>query len=338
MGLAAAGQISFNYVLGELVPVRHRFAANGIIFAFGFPFSGLGPYIARIFIERTSSGWRGIYYSSLALHATATLCWLVFYHPPKFENLHRNRTKAQELREMDFGGIVLFTGGLVLFLLGLSWGGTVHPWDSGYVLGTLITGVVVLIIFVLYEVFMPLRRPLIPMHLFRNYDYDIANVLSVVGGMVYYSASVLFPTMVATLYTTNIVEGGLISCAVGGGVCAGQLIGSFIAIPGGRLKIKLIIISAGLCAFTAALAGATGSQATGSALATCAGFCVGCLEVIISTVVTIVLDDQSEMGTGAGVFGSLRGAGGVVASKPLSYPNSSFRTNEHYKPPSTLRS
>jgi hypothetical protein len=27
----------------------------------------------------------------------------------------------QEVREMDFGGIVLFTGGLILFLLGLSW-------------------------------------------------------------------------------------------------------------------------------------------------------------------------------------------------------------------------
>lgn len=67
LGLAAAGQISFNYVLGELVPIRHRFAANGVIFAVGFPFSGLGPYLARLFIERTSSGWRGIYYSSLAL-------------------------------------------------------------------------------------------------------------------------------------------------------------------------------------------------------------------------------------------------------------------------------
>lgn len=27
----------------------------------------------------------------------------------------------EEVREMDFGGIILFTGGLILFLLGLSW-------------------------------------------------------------------------------------------------------------------------------------------------------------------------------------------------------------------------
>lgn len=32
LGTGAAGQISFNYVLGELVPVRHRFPANGLVF------------------------------------------------------------------------------------------------------------------------------------------------------------------------------------------------------------------------------------------------------------------------------------------------------------------
>lgn len=221
----------------------------------------------------------------------------------------------QEVRELDFGGIILFTGGLLLFLLGLSWGGEVHPWGSGYVLGTLITGVVVIIVFVFYEVFMPLRRPLIPMHLFRNYDYDMVNILSIVGGMVYYAGNVLFPVMVASLYTQDIVEGGLISCAIGGGVCCGQFIGSWIAVPGGRMKYKLMFVTAGLTAFTAGLAGCTENKAAGSACATLAGICVGVLEVMVSTTVTIVLDDQSEMGTGAGVFGSLRGAGGVLASK-----------------------
>ncbi len=67
LGLAAAGQISFNYVLGELVPVRHRFAANGIIFLTTLPFSGLGAWIARLMIVHTSSGWRSIYYMVLAL-------------------------------------------------------------------------------------------------------------------------------------------------------------------------------------------------------------------------------------------------------------------------------
>lgn len=42
---------------------------------------------------------------------------------------------------------------------------------------------------------------------------------------------------------------------------------------------------------------------------------VGFLETVVSTAVTIVIDDQSEIGTGAGVYGSIRAAAGVLASK-----------------------
>lgn len=125
----------------------------------------------------------------------------------------------------------------------------------------------------------------------------------------------LFPVMVATLYTTNVVRAGLVSSCVGGGVCAGQFIGSLIATPGGNFRFKLIFVSCGTCAFVGGLAGATRSQAIGEALAVCAGFMVGVLEVFVSTAVTIVIDDQSEIGLAAGVFGSIRAAAGVLASK-----------------------
>lgn len=115
-----------------------------------FPVSGLGPYIGRLLIVRSNAGWKGIYYLVVAFNAFATLCWLVFYFPPKFERLHRNRTRWQEVKELDFGGIILYAGGLILFLLGLSWGGQLYPWDSSHTLGTLITGILVLIIFVFY--------------------------------------------------------------------------------------------------------------------------------------------------------------------------------------------
>lgn len=121
--------------------------------------------------------------------------------------------------------------------------------------------------------------------------------------------------MVATLFTTDIVKGGLISCAIGGGVCGGQFIGSWLAVPGGHLKHKLVLVTAGLLAFIGGLAGAGESQAIASALATCGAIMVGMLEVTVATIVTIVIDDQTEMGTAAGAFGSIRSAGGVLASK-----------------------
>jgi hypothetical protein len=76
-----------------------------------------------------------------------------------------------------------------------------------------------------------------------------------------------------------------------------------------------MFVTAGMVGFIGAVASAGSDQAMGTALVTCGSIMVGFLEIVLATVVTIVVDDQSEMGTAAGVFGSLRSAGGVLASE-----------------------
>jgi hypothetical protein len=56
----------------------------------------------------------------------------------------------EQFKALDFGGIFLFCAGMVLFLIGLSLGGTVYPWTDAHVLGTLIVGIFTIIGFVLY--------------------------------------------------------------------------------------------------------------------------------------------------------------------------------------------
>lgn len=150
LGSASAGQLSMNYTVGELVPVRHRFAVLGLIFLATLPTAAFGPYLARLIIQDTRVGWRGIYYLGIAIHGLSTLCWFVFYHPPSFDRLHHNRTKMDEIKDLDFGGIFLFVTGSVLFLLGLSWGGQLYPWTSTYILSTLIIGFFMLVGFITY--------------------------------------------------------------------------------------------------------------------------------------------------------------------------------------------
>ena len=67
IGLASAAQISFNYVLGEIVPVTHRFFANSMIFLIASPITGMGPYFSRLFIVHTAAGWRWDYYFSIII-------------------------------------------------------------------------------------------------------------------------------------------------------------------------------------------------------------------------------------------------------------------------------
>lgn len=166
LGLAASSQISFTYVVGELVPVRHRFIINGLINAVNIPVGVFGPVVARSFILYTAAGWRWNYYLTIilstqnrchylydtykAIDALSLILWALFYYPPDFVRLHRVRSRWQEIKSIDYVGIVLFTGGLLLLLMGLSWGGGQYPWKSGHVIGCIVTGFVALVAFVVY--------------------------------------------------------------------------------------------------------------------------------------------------------------------------------------------
>jgi hypothetical protein len=57
------------------------------------------------------------------------------------------------MKELDYGGMFLFTAGMVLFLIGLCWGGTAYPWVSAQVLCTLIIGILTLIALGFYGMF-----------------------------------------------------------------------------------------------------------------------------------------------------------------------------------------
>jgi hypothetical protein len=64
---------------------------------------------------------------------------------------------------------------------------TVAAWRSAHVIATIVAGGVALVVFVLYEVFVPLKEPYIPMHLFKNLAWVAATVVVCVGAMAYYA-------------------------------------------------------------------------------------------------------------------------------------------------------
>lgn len=61
---------------------------------------------------------------------------VVFYRPPSFQQLHRGtRTVKGELKRIDYIGCFLIVAGLILFLLGVSWG----PYKMNLALSTTLT-------------------------------------------------------------------------------------------------------------------------------------------------------------------------------------------------------
>lgn len=149
-GLAGSVQISFTVAIAELVPNKHRPIWIVAIFFSSFEIACFGPVIAQKFVSNTAAGWRWSFYLDIIVAGLAVILFYLSYHPPSFQLLHKNRSRIEQVKRLDFVGLVLFTGGLAIFLIGLSWGSGVYPWKSAHVIVTIVVGAITLIIFVLY--------------------------------------------------------------------------------------------------------------------------------------------------------------------------------------------
>jgi MFS family permease len=242
VGLAASTGASYPFIMGELVPMKYRFATNAFVYLFQLPTSCFGPAMAYIFIINTKPGWRWCYYYLIIWNALALILFTVFYFPPTFHEKHGNDRIIKWIKRYDYIGTGLFIAGIVLFLMGLSWGGSVYPWKSAHVIATIVIGGIVLIAFGLYESLVPLQEPFIPVKLFKN-GHWVATifVISFCGG-VYYAFALVWPGMVSTLYShaNNPMYTGYLSCVVAIGITTGEIIGCLVTEPIGKAKFQLI--------------------------------------------------------------------------------------------------
>ncbi|KAF2660508.1 fungal trichothecene efflux pump [Lophiostoma macrostomum CBS 122681] len=313
-GIAAAGQLSFGIILGELVPNKQRGPIVTLCFSSSLPFAVFGPLIARLFIERTSAGWRWSYYIGIIFSVIALVLYQFLYHPPTYEQLHvQGKTRMQQFKELDFIGIFLFIAGVILFLIGLSWGGTTYPWKSAAVLCTILIGFFLLVAFACYEQFFCKGQALMPPRLFKNIEFVGIVGVATIGAMVYYALTVLWPTILGTIYTTDSLQIGLASSVVGGGVLLGQLFGGFAISYLPKVKWQLVILSTLSTAFLGAEASLS---ITGYAkfitLGVLATFVIGWVDNISFPGVTLLYEAQ-DIGLATGALGSIRAVGGAVA-------------------------
>ncbi|KAE9371756.1 fungal trichothecene efflux pump [Stipitochalara longipes BDJ] len=308
VGFASAPQLSYTFVIGEIIPFKHRFHAQIYIYLWVTATTGFGPAIAYALVQHTKHTWRSCYYLMIAINAASTLCWYFCYFPPTFNDKYKHKkTKRQVLIDFDFVGLVLLVGGLLIFLMGISWGGSLYAWKSAHVIATIVVGFFALVVFVLYETLMPLNEPLIPMHLFKNGPWVATMMVVSLGASVYYAFAIVWPTMVFSLYTSDLTYGGWLCCVTGCGINAGQLSGGLLARYLGKQRTQIVAGSISMCAFLGACACATpDNKNTVIACMFIGTLSVGFLDSIGLTITGIAIKDQAEIGTAVGVAGSMR--------------------------------
>jgi hypothetical protein len=127
--------------------------------------------------------------------------------------------------------------------MGLNWGGASWPWDSAHVISTIVVGFFALVAFVVWECYMNLKEPLVPMRLFLHQSWVASTILSGLGQSIYYAFAIVWPQMVALMYadTATPIGAAWLSSVSGIGWTCGIIIGGLLAKIIRRVKLQCFV-------------------------------------------------------------------------------------------------
>ncbi|KAF3359107.1 hypothetical protein VdG1_02669 [Verticillium dahliae VDG1] len=192
------------FALPELLPNKWRHSAI-VLADIGVYFAVVvGPVAGRFAIEEDEA-WRWLFYAP-AIAVIFSFAGLYFYYfPPRHP---RGLPFSQALRELDYVGAFLFIVATTLILTGIVYTTTL-PSNNPRVIGTLVSGFVLMTLFGLWETFAPLKQPLTPTRIFtrdKGRRLTAPFVAGFVVTMFYYALNVIWPTMIAVFFTNETTD------------------------------------------------------------------------------------------------------------------------------------
>ncbi|GLV53910.1 MFS transporter [Dictyobacter sp. S3.2.2.5] len=169
IGAAALSPGSLSLLVSTFSEPRARAQAIGIWTGISGLAVAAGPLVGGLLIQ--VSNWRAIFFVNLPLGVLALALGL----PLLIESRNPN---AQRI---DYPGQVLVVGGLTCLIMALIQSSS-QGWTSPLILGLLIVAAMLLIAFLLVE--SRVREPMLPLQLFANIRFSIANLSAVFLGFV----------------------------------------------------------------------------------------------------------------------------------------------------------
>ncbi|KAF1348687.1 major facilitator superfamily domain-containing protein [Delphinella strobiligena] len=169
------------------------------------------------------SSWRYIGLVCGVWAAIGFFLTLFFYFPPPRVN-SQGLSRSEIVSQIDYVGGILSVVGMILFMMGMQWGGYQYPWSSAHVLAPLILGAVFLVAFVIWEARFA-KYPMFPKRL-RQAPRILALTLIItfISGANFFSILMFWPTQAFNVYGHDPVGVGLRGIPIGFSILAGACI------------------------------------------------------------------------------------------------------------------
>ncbi|KAF3054691.1 Efflux pump afoB [Trichoderma lentiforme] len=136
-------------IISAVLPPRKQAQFLGINLGIGQLGIALGPIIGGSFTQNVT--WRWCFYVNLPIGAALAILLLFVNIPETINKLPPRQVLGTAFKSLDLPGFFLISPAAVMFLLGLQYGGTLHPWNSSVVIGLLVGAGVTFIVFLVWE-------------------------------------------------------------------------------------------------------------------------------------------------------------------------------------------
>lgn len=303
-GIGAGGLMTLAFaIIGDVIAPRERGRYQGYFGAIFAVSSVIGPLIGGFLVDQAS--WRWVFYVNLPIG----LVGLVLIN--RVLKLDHNARRSK----VDVAGSILIVGGVSLLLVGVQVAGAaarLTPVAWAY----LVPGVVLLVGFAWWET--RAAEPIIPLHLFRNRVFAVANTIGFVAGTVMFGALLFMPLYMQHVRGISPTYSGLRMLPMLAGVLITSISSGRAVSRYGRYKGFVIVGSAiltGGVALMSTLSISTGGWALSGML-----FVIGVGIGMFMQILTISVQNsvpRQYMGVGTAAVTFFRTLGGAIGAAVL---------------------
>jgi EmrB/QacA subfamily drug resistance transporter len=227
-GIGAGGLMAMAFaIIGDVVPPNQRGRYTGYLGAVFAVASVAGPLLGGFFVDSLS--WRWSFWVNIPVGLAAMAVTSSVLKLKVVRQKHR----------IDYQGSVLIVAAVTCILLALVWGGSEHPWGSPTIVGLLVAGTALSLVFVWWETKAP--EPILPLRLFHDSVFTIGTVLLTLAGVGMFGAMVYMPVYLQVVKGASATSSGLQTVPLMAGIMITSIGTGRLITKTGRYKLYPVV-------------------------------------------------------------------------------------------------